>query len=186
MEISNLFFYGIAGYLLLFIYDIAKNTKNRVIHNITSLGFLFTIIPYVVILIRYFTFSFTLKPILFSSLLILFSLLLLYSALIEIPLYYHKTVKETDLFERPMLYSHGTYSFSRHPGFIWYTVINILFIVYFTDRIIIYMMIVFTICNFLLILVEDFIIFPRTFIGYKEYKGKVPFLFPLRKITKHW
>ncbi|MEW5816192.1 MAG: hypothetical protein AB1798_12455 [Spirochaetota bacterium] len=72
----------------------------------------------------------------------------------------------------------GTYGLVRHPGFLWF------FLFYASLGLILrgkwFFFTAFTVnfLNFLLILVEDTIIFPKLFINYREYQKTVPFLFP--------
>ncbi|MDD4220687.1 MAG: hypothetical protein PHR10_10980, partial [Sphaerochaetaceae bacterium] len=76
------------------------------------------------------------------------------------------------------------YSISRHPGFLWYTAINILFSIYFWDCRITLLCAGLCLDNLILITVEDKILFPRMFPEYQEYKKQTPFLLTIRSLTQ--
>ncbi len=92
---------------------------------------------------------------------------------------------ETAIFssgEKSTLYKGGTYRISRHPGFLWYTGINCVIACYFLRLDVLTLVIGLTIDNFILILIEDRVLFPRMFEGYEDYKKEVPFLYSFRRI----
>ncbi|AEV30141.1 putative protein-S-isoprenylcysteine methyltransferase [Sphaerochaeta pleomorpha str. Grapes] len=166
MELIKLFFLGAIGYFLAGLYDLAIVYKKPVLKRVFYLGFFITPIPYPIL---FFTHESPLSLIAIWATIILigvFSILLVYSVLLEIPLKAEKTGK---------LYRGGTYSISRHPGFIWFTMINLLIGVYFWNFKITLLCIGFTACNLLLILIEDLIFFPRMFSEYEEYKKETHF-----------
>lgn len=178
MELSNLFFYGITGYILLVLYDLSQLRASAWLRIPLSLGFPLTALPYLLLLSRYRLpiADSTLRS-LFYMVCLLFGILLTYSAVFEIPLYQLRHT--ADGTKEPEVYSRGTYRHSRHPGFIWYTCINILFILAYQKMEITILMSILTLCNFALIVLEDVFIFPRTLAGYDRYKQHVPFLLRL-------
>lgn len=183
MEISNLFFYGITGYLLLCIYDYAQYREKRLLRIVFSIGFPLTAVPYILLLTDFshaarFPFPWNMP---FFLLLVLLSLLLLYSALLEIPIHRYRQGNHPSSRGKPIIFTDGTYSFSRHPGFIWYTLINVIFMIYYWNMSVIALMISLTLGNLLLITVEDRYIFPRTFEGYDSYKKRVGFIFSYKR-----
>ncbi len=180
MEFINLVIIGTAGYILLFIYDLSQLYNKPFIRYMSSVGFLLTALPYVIVMGNHQIVQLTLHEGFILLGLVLFTMLLLYSVLIEIPLYYHRNASKKVGNTNPEVYCHGTYSFSRHPGFIWYTCINMLFTV--CDSQLLLLMIVLTSWNFFLILIEDRFIFPKTFIGYDTYKRNVPFILSFKNI----
>jgi len=109
-----------------------------------------------------------------------FFLLLLYSNIIEIGL----KLPYSSSNERVAL-DRGTYGIVRHPGFLWLTFLLILLaLVYKNGSFTLFSALI--ICmNFLLILIEDIVIFPKLFKNYTQYKRRVPFLIPdIRKIIR--
>lgn len=176
MEFIKLFICGILGligYILSGLYDLAIIHEKKLLRKLSYPGFFITAIPYVILFFHYEI----PHSVLFSAILLLliglFLVLLIYSVLIEIP----RNSKDTS-----EVYDRGTYSFSRHPGFLWYTVLNMLMAVLFWNWGILLLCILFTVFNFALILIEDRILFPIMFSTYTEYRRNTPFLFGLTKI----
>ena len=173
MEFIKLFILGLAGYILALLYDLSILHAKYLLQKITFLGFFITALPY---LFLPFVVSSPFSPVhllYIIPLLLLCILLLVFSVFLE-PIKASK--EETGLYEK------GTYSFSRHPGFLWYTTINCLIAIYFYDIRVTFLVMGFTLCNLLLILIEDRIIFPRMFDGYEEYKQNTPFLISLDRL----
>lgn len=179
MDIRNLFFIGISGYLLLCVYDWAQILQKPILKHICSTGFILTGIPYISILHNSLIIS-QVSHIMFLLFICLLAILLIYSAMLEIPLYMkkHPTAQSG-------CYQRGTYSLCRHPGFIWYTIINISMIWYAREPAVTVMMILFTFCNLVLVILEDLLFFPRMFPDYADYRKRVPFLIPSPFSIKH-
>ena len=76
---------------------------------------------------------------------------------------------------RPV-YDKEMYGICRHPGFWWmlFLMIGLSLIAEFPVS----SLVIYTICNLLLILYEDRIVFPEILSGYEQYKKRVPFLIP--------
>ena len=175
MEYIKLFIIGSFGYLLSGLFDVALLHKKSMLKNILYVGFFVTAIPYIML---FFSFRTPLQLItswIVLLLLLPFLALLVYSVFIEIVLFSKKSAN---------LYQKGTYSLSRHPGFIWYTIINILIGIYFSDYKIALLCLGLTIDNLILIAIEDTIIFPRLFTEYREYKKKTPFIVSIQSLRK--
>ncbi len=151
--------------MLVGLFDLALMHKKKYLQILCSIGFLLTAFPYGFILL-------SMEPKLPSALTLVsiavigfFFVLLIYSVFLEI--YLHtKTVKQTRKPSEtlPPAYKKGTYSFSRHPGFIWYTVINILISAIFWNLQITLICTGLTLCNLVLISMEDIFLFPRMFV----------------------
>lgn len=155
------------------LYDVAVLYDKYLLKKGLYLGFFLTAAPYP---IMFFTMRSPLGPtlaILLVLLILVFGALLAYSVLIEIPRSPNKA---------GTLYRGGTYSFSRHPGFIWYTVVNILIAVYFWDIGVALVCAGFIACNLVLIAIEDSVLFPRMFPDYGEYRKETPFFLSLQNI----
>lgn len=76
------------------------------------------------------------------------------------------------------LVNKGVYGACRHPGF-WMLALFYLFLALFFSNIqLIYCFLIYNICNFLYIVLQDVFIFPQYINGYNEYKKAVPFLVP--------
>lgn len=171
MENFKLFILGSLGYLLVGMYDIAILYNKSLLKKLFSIGFLLTTTPYM------FLFYFNRSPhstywiIGLFVLMALFVALLIYSVFIETALFSSRTSK---------LYTKGTYSFSRHPGFLWYTIVNLLVAVFFWDWGITLLCLGLIFCNFVLIILEDTYIFPKIFLEYDQYKLHTPMVLSLK------
>ncbi|MDC7244624.1 MAG: hypothetical protein PQJ47_01760 [Sphaerochaetaceae bacterium] len=175
MEFIKLFIIGSLGYLLSGLYDAALVNHRHTLKKVLFPGFFVTAVPYMLFFVFYTSpLSFSYKAIIII-LLLLFLLLLVYSVFLELLLFSDKNTK---------LFTKGTYSISRHPGFIWYTMINILIGIYFQDINIAVVCAGLTLDNLILITVEDRCLFPRLFGGYEEYKKTTPFILSLRGLKK--
>lgn len=167
MELIKLFLLGATGYLLAGLYDVAILYDKPLLRKFLYVGFFVTAIPYPVI---FFT---RVSPLpgfaawIFFPLIIVFALLLIYSVMVETSLFSDSTGQ---------LYQRGTYRISRHPGFIWYTMINILVSIYYWNYHITMLFVGLTLCNLILIVIEDRIFFPQMFSEYEEYRKHTPFI----------
>ncbi len=149
------------------LYDVAILHEKPLLRKFLYIGFFVTAVPYPVI---FFTRQSPLPGFvvwIIAPLVTVFALLLVFSVMIETSLFSDKTGK---------LYQKGTYSISRHPGFIWYTIINTLVSIYYWHYQITMLFVGLTLCNLILITVEDRIFFPRMFSDYEAYRENTPFL----------
>ncbi|MDD3822457.1 MAG: hypothetical protein PHN93_01725 [Sphaerochaetaceae bacterium] len=168
MDLSKLFMLGAAGYVISGLYDVAILRGKTLLQRLALPGFFITAIPYPFLFIGHVT---PLPPMLSWMILLCISMLaalLIYSVFIEIPL---------SGSANGALFRGGTYRLSRHPGFLWYTGINLLVSLYFWEIPILLLCTGLTLCNLLLITVEDLFLFPKIFPDYKEYRKETPFLF---------
>lgn len=167
MELIKLFLVGSSGYLLAGLYDISILYNKPLLRKLLYGGFFLTAVPYPVI---FYTQTSPHPSFIIWILIggiVIFSCLLIFSSLLE------HTLCAT---EAGTLYDKGTYSISRHPGFVWYTIVNSLVSIFCWDFRITLLLFGLTLCNFILITIEDLISFPRMFPGYQEYKTRTPFL----------
>ncbi len=169
MELIKLFLLGASGYLLAALYDIALLFRKYRLSRILYAGFFVTALPFVWLFIQHRSPHSSLVTVLLLLLMGISLLLVVYSVLLEIPL----KKSETDT-----LYTKGTYRLCRHPGFWWYSFFTLFSAVYFWYAPIVLVHFGFILCNFLLVVLEDFVLFPRMFPQYGEYKKVTPFLFP--------
>lgn len=192
MGLIKLFILGFAGYFASGLYDLAVLHRKPMLRMLLYPGFFVTALPYFVIYATHQSpFPIGARAI-FLTLVICFAALLAWSVLLEIPLSTRKTHKpstmqraNTDLPpQEQTIYTRGTYRFSRHPGFLWFTMVNALTSLYFLDTGIALLCAGFTLCNLVLIAVEDLVLFPRMFAGYDAYKQRTAFLLSVR-ITPH-
>lgn len=72
----------------------------------------------------------------------------------------------------------GVYALCRHPGVIWMFLMYLFLYFAIRNEAMLYMLVGYNFLNFIYIVIQDLIIFPRQFIDYQEYKKVVPFLLP--------
>lgn len=164
---------GVSGYILSGLYDAMILFHKSLLRKLLSVGLILTAGPYPFLFVYH---ESPLPGFLAWMLLLGISVLaalLIYSVFLEIPL----------ATERPdQLFRSGTYSFSRHPGFLWYTGVNILVSIYFWEVPIALLSFGLTLCNLVLITVEDLYLFPKIFPEYPAYRKETPFLFPIHHV----
>jgi protein-S-isoprenylcysteine O-methyltransferase Ste14 len=102
-----------------------------------------------------------------------FAVLLVYSVLLEIPLRGRSPAGST-----PALYTAGTYRLSRHPGLLWFLLMQLSLNAIYLDGSFVAVSLVLALGDLGLVAVQDLYVFPLTFPGYAAYKLRVPFLFP--------
>ncbi len=174
MEIFKLFILGSVGYFLSYLLDLAILRGKELLKRFLLVGMFLTAAPYAFLFLMFDSpFGGTARTVMFIVFCVLGSLLL-FSVFLEVELFSNG--------EKGKLYKGGTYRISRHPGFLWYTGINCVIALYFLRLDVLTLVIGLTLDNFLLILVEDRVLFPRMFDGYDDYKKEVPFLYSFRRL----
>jgi len=100
----------------------------------------------------------------------LFYLLLIYSLFIEINVSPYKHLHTRKVYDK------GTYSISRHPGFLWLSLLLITVIFLYRNIDLTGIMLFILVMDLILVTIEDIFIFPKIFEDYNEYKKYTPFL----------
>lgn len=77
--------------------------------------------------------------------------------------------------------SRGWYAACRHPGFWTLALVYFFLWQFFSTPEMLLAFVVYTLCNFLYIYIQDRFIFPEYIQGYAEYQKRVPFLIPTKK-----
>ncbi len=179
---GKLILYILSGYILLVVHDYSQMKKRRLISALTYTGYLLILLTYISIVHTYrirtdTTLVFTGVLI---ALIVIFTALLFFSVFIEIPVGTSgKNVPMSSRKEEEQernAYDRGTYKLSRHPGFIWMLVLNLSLFLLFNSLEVLILLSLLTLCNLILIIIEDKLIFPAIFRDYEKYKQKVPFL----------
>jgi protein-S-isoprenylcysteine O-methyltransferase Ste14 len=153
------------GFALLVLHDMAQIRQQRILKLLGAGGYLLIAAVYGAILSS----SCSLRErVIFPIAAALFAVLLVYSVLLEIPIRHRGSSTGS-------AYTRGTYRLSRHPGFIWMVLMNTALLFWCPQEKIVLGFL--TLCNLLLITVEDRIIFPRLFTDYSTYRQEVPFFF---------
>lgn len=182
---GKLILFILSGYLLLIIHDYSQIKRRRLISALTYPGYLLILITYISIVhtyqIRTYMVPFITGGLI--ALIVTFTGLLIFSVFIEIPL--GTSGKNTPIGSRKIeehdrnAYDRGTYNLSRHPGFIWMLALNLSLFLLFCNLEVLILLSLLTLCNLILIIIEDKLIFPAIFRDYEKYKQKVPFLLRL-------
>ncbi len=103
-----------------------------------------------------------------------FAVLLVYSAVIEIPL--HRRFSADGA--AATLYTEGTYRLSRHPGMLWFLLMQASLNVVFLNPTFVLVSAALVLGDLILVFVQDRYLFPLLLPCYANYKLRVPFLFP--------
>lgn len=169
MEFFKLFLLGASGYLLAALYDVALLKGYYRISKLLYLGFFVTALPFLFLFSRFESPHHPTFKVLLMLIMAANAALLIYSVLVEIPLKSNKSGS---------LYTGGTYTICRHPGFLWFSFFNVSASLFFWYTPITLVLAGYTLCNFALVTLEDRVLFPKMFPQYGEYKKTTPFLIP--------
>ncbi len=175
------------GFISLFLFDLVQIYKKRTLSAILSIIGYGGIVSTIILLFFSYEITYSIETGLARVFLIgkiigavFFFSLLLYSNLIEIGL----NIPYSNSGRRSAL-SSGTYGLVRHPGFLWLMFALIMLILIYKDIAFTLISICIIAMNFILILIEDTVLFPRIFDNYREYKKTVPFIIPgIRKVIR--
>ena len=102
--------------------------------------------------------------------------LMIYSVLIEIPLAAQRSpaVRANEVFQS------GTYALCRHPGFLWMLIYLIGTVLVYNLTSILQMAVYWQASEFLVVIIQDRLIFPRQFPSYVSYRRTTPFVIPTK------
>jgi len=175
------------GFLFLFLFDLFQIYKKRTLSSIFSIIGYAGIVSTVILLLFSCELTYSIETefalfILTVKIIgaIFFFFLLFYSNFIEIGLKSPYSYSS----ERYALDS-GSYGLVRHPGFLWLLLALIMLVLIYKHIQFTLISIYMIVMNFILILIEDIILFPRIFKNYREYKKEVPFIIPrIRKVLR--
>ena len=172
---------GVAGFVACCLFDINKIRWNKKFLNLFFVLGSFLLIFSTILCIMQSDFSMIFQNFGFYRIAMLIGLLLscaaeIYALFFALP-FEDTYMESTDV---PVI-SKGWYAACRHPGF-WPLAFVYLFLwLLFSNIWLLYAFVIFTLCNFLYIYIQDAYIFPRYIRGYDEYKNKVPFLIPTKE-----
>lgn len=176
MSLGNIILLTILGFLIMALHDLAQARLWRVLSRLTLIGYLMVIIPYLYIFLNFQQFLYQLP--LINGLLwagaVLGTGLMCYSVFIEIPLATRGS--NSPFTENRSAYMKGTYSLSRHPGFLAMVLLNLFLAGLYPYHTPLLLLLILTAANLALILYEDIMIFPMIFDNYDHYKKKVPII----------
>ena len=168
-------FISTIAFTCLLISDIIQiSRKKYIIIPLSILGYLGVFFTLLVMTLDYPLFPVPLYILTIKfALVLIFLILLVYVLFAEIP--FSSQYRQND--ERTVI-NYGSYGIVRHPGFHCFLLLigalNLLPLQLEYLLISLYIILL----NFMLILIEDLILFPKIFKNYHSYKLKVPFLIP--------
>jgi protein-S-isoprenylcysteine O-methyltransferase Ste14 len=110
----------------------------------------------------------------------LFSLLLVYSLLLEVPA--GKTYYKTGGSNR--LTVTGSYALTRHPELLWYVLVLIALIFIFSSKVLLIEAPMWAIWKLVCVIVQDKLLFPEMFAEYQQYQKETPMIIPNRKSVR--
>jgi protein-S-isoprenylcysteine O-methyltransferase Ste14 len=171
-------FLGIIGFLSLLLYDFYQLNKR------SMLTFFFSFIGYgcisLAIFFELYLFDSADVPLGLFIIKIgaagISALLLIYSVFLEIPIK-KKSMGGGDY----TAIGKGMYGVIRHPGFLWFVLLQICIVWIQQNSEVLMLAIVFIGMDFFVIVIEDSVIFPRLFTNYPTYKERVPMVIPFLK-----
>ncbi|WP_145972750.1 hypothetical protein [Acetobacterium woodii] len=174
---------GVLAFLLFIAYDINSVTlKKNIINHFFFLGSLLLIVATAGIIIESFPdIKWDLwQTSIFGMISFIFLILLIYTLFFALPF------KETYIKSNtsPKIYQDGIYALCRHPGFLWFT--GFYFFSWLALKIPLLLLagIIFSCCNFIYVIFQDYWTFIHIFVDYPSYKKRTPFIIPNFKSLK--
>lgn len=172
---------GVLAYVFYFIYDFNTIKKNyRILRLFFGVGTFILILTTGYAVYKYWNNDNWFLICSMSSLLLVFLGLLIYTLFFALPFeetYVNKSVER-------LAYTKGIYGICRHPGMLWLS--GVYFCLWgltnnFEFGYFVYLVVI---GDLLYIIYQDYYIFPKTFVNYREYKMTTPFLVPGLKFGK--
>ena len=171
---------GNIGFLCYFVYDINSVTKkNQILQRGFTVGSIFVFLGTIGMLIDGWANrnQNVLICLLWSVLGIVMFILLIYTLFFSFPF---KSTYVEECKERKA-YTEGVYALCRHPGVLWYTGMYLGVAGMIGSPKALLQSGIFVLWNVGYIVLQDKLIFPKTFVNYEEYKKAAPFLIPNKK-----
>jgi len=174
---------GVAGFIILFFFDLAASKKIRFLKTVIWIvGYGLIAYSLNVIIRRGAQFvlptSIKITGIVLST---IFTILLIYSLLIEIP--FKRTYLDKGAGSE--LITTGTYALVRHPGVLWFILFLIGLFLAIGSRILLIVIPVWGSMDILYVVIQDKYYFPKQFENaYKKYQKEVPMLIPNKASIK--
>lgn len=180
---------GILGFVLLFMFDICSLCdKNYLKYFFGISGFLLIFVSTILIVLGSSSIlqinSFVRAIALVLTIISL--MLLIYSVFIEVGR------KTYEVENEHALITTGTYALSRHPGVLWMLLLYIFGAIFFQNLLAIYAALIWTIANIIYVSIQERFIFNRIFDNYDKYRESTPMILPnyesIEKFitTKNW
>lgn len=176
-------FLGSLGFICYFIYDVNSVTKKlRVFRTSFAAGSVLVLLGTIDMVIEGWKDVNLSDP---NNLIWLFGAVMMFGLLIY-TLFFALPFDSTyiDQSEQRRTYTEGVYALCRHPGVLWYSGMYLSIWGIMTSWKVFFSVMIYIGWNIVYIILQDKIIFPRTFTDYEEYKKITPFLIPDIKSVK--
>lgn len=176
---------GIIGFLAMYLFDVNKLKWHSKVCNLFFAGGMLLVMLSTLYGILQCDFSRFENGLITSDMillvcLILSGLALLYTLFFALP--FDSTYMQS---EGIPLVNKGAYGVCRHPGF-WMLILFYLFLYFFFQTKELFAgFLVYTVCNFIYVYIQDNYVFPLYIAGYDDYKKSVPFLLPTKDSIKN-
>jgi protein-S-isoprenylcysteine O-methyltransferase Ste14 len=169
-------FSGVIGFALTLVYDLLQERENSRGRSVIAIaGAIFVSIATLAI------FFLTPLPVQIwwvsvsgFIMVLLSAYMFLYSTVLEIPHADINRGNEISLIET------GSYAIVRHPGFFWYFILIMSTILLYREPTVAIVAAILLLMELIVVWIEDWLLFPRFIPGYREYRQRVPMLFPFR------
>lgn len=160
---------AILGFVFYYLYDINSITYQ---YKIVQSFFMFGTLCVFVSTVHLF-FLFSIQSWLGLIIIMIFLLLLIYTLFFALP--FDETYQQAN--HQRYAYTQGVYALCRHPGVLWFIFMYLSLPWVLGQEVWVYSLLI-IVYNIIYIVLQDFIIFPKTFLNYGEYKHTTPFLIP--------
>ena len=168
-------FAGVLGFILFIVYDInCVKWNNNLLKKCFFFGCFIIICSTIGLTIESFK---NIKLNLLSAFIFVVLAIIMFALLIY-TLFFALPFDNTYISDSNKICDKGVYALCRHPGVLWFVGFYIFLSCAFPYKQLILGSCIFSFCNFLYILFQDYWTFPNMFLDYQEYKKNVPFLIP--------
>ncbi len=175
--------FGILAFILFMLYDLEQaRIIPHQLHKLTqfffSIGFLLLLVSTAVAIwheVQSLS-GWSIMQTVFLVVAVLFFILLIYTLFFALP--FEETYITQNGFKT---YDRGMYALCRHPGVLWFAGCYLSLWITFGGKELLVLAMIYCLLNFLYVMLQDRVTFPRVFTDYSIYKQRVPFLIPTVK-----
>lgn len=168
-----LVFIGSLSFVLYILYDLNQvKFKKAYLHSLFIIASCLLLISTIIIAFT----SFNEFEIVFVVRIVFILLALLNGALLIYTLFFALDFKDTYLEDKFKVCDTGMYALTRHPGLIWFIFTYLFLALALGSSVMLVATGVYSLLNFIYIVIQDVYVFPILFCDYDEYKKSTPFI----------